>query len=301
MGRVSAIGLTAGTGSVTGLQIPATASGPWPAPAKLNLFLHITGRREDGYHTLQTVFQFLDRVDRLCFDITADRTIRRFGGPAGVPATADLCVRAARRLQVISGTSKGVDIYNDKCVPPGGGLGGGSSDAATTLWALNRLWDTGLNAGELARLGLELGADIPVFLHGEAAWAEGIGEILTSLTLPEPWFLVVVPPVSVSTANIFSAAELTRDTPQLTIRAFLSGAGHNDCEAVVRHRYPQVAAALDWLNSHAPARLTGTGACVFAAFESEPEARSVERQVPPDWTAFVARGMNRSPLQAVMT
>lgn len=285
---------------MTGLQLPATASGPWPAPAKLNLFLHITGRRDDGYHTLQTVFQFLDRADRLYFDITADQAIRRFGGPAGVPAAADLCVRAAGLLQSVSGTVKGVDIYNDKCLPPGGGLGGGSSDAATTLWALNRLWGIGLEAGELARLGLELGADVPVFIHGEAAWAEGIGEILTSVTLPEPWFLVVLPPVSVSTADIFSAAELTRDTPQMTIRAFLSGGGQNDCEAVVRRRYPQVADALDWLNTHAPARMTGTGACIFAAFESEAEARSVERQVPRGWTAFVARGMNRSPLQAVM-
>lgn len=286
---------------MTGLQPPATASGPWPAPAKLNLFLHITGRRDDGYHTLQTVFQFLDRADRLYFDITADPAIRRFGGPAGVPAAADLCVHAARLLQSVSGTGKGVDIYNDKCLPPGGGLGGGSSDAATTLWALNRLWDIGLEAGELAGLGLELGADVPVFIHGEAAWAEGIGEILTSVTLPEPWFLVVVPPVSVSTADIFSAAELTRETPQMTIRAFLSGGGQNDCEAVVRRRYPQVEAALDWLNTHAPARMTGTGACIFAPFESEAEARSVERQVPRSWTAFVARGMNRSPLQAVMT
>jgi 4-diphosphocytidyl-2-C-methyl-D-erythritol kinase len=286
---------------VTGPPIPGTASGPWPAPAKLNLFLHITGRRADGYHTLQTVFQFLDRTDRLYFDITKAGEIRRFGGPAGVPVAADLCVRAAGLLQTVSGTGKSVDIYNDKCLPPGGGLGGGSSDAATTLWALNRLWDVGLDTGELARLGLELGADVPVFISGEAAWAEGIGEILTPVSLPEPWFLVVVPPVSVSTADIFSAAELTRDTPQMTIRAFLAGRGQNDCEAVVRRGYPQVAAALDWLNTHATARMTGTGACVFAAFEAEAEARSVERQVPPDWTAFVARGMNRSPLQAVVT
>jgi len=285
---------------MSGLQIPGSASGPWPAPAKLNLFLHITGRRADGYHTLQTVFQFLDRADRLYFDITADQAIRRFGGPAGIPATADLCVRAAELLQSLTGTGKGVDIYNDKCLPPGGGLGGGSSDAATTLWALNRLWDLGLDAGELAGLGLRLGADVPVFLRGEAVWAEGIGEIFTPVSLPEPWFLVVMPPVSVSTADIFSAAELTRDTPQMTIRAFLSGAGQNDCESVVRSRYPQVAAALDWLNTHAPTRMTGTGACVFAAFESESAARSVERQLPRGWSAFVARGMNRSPLQAAM-
>ena len=283
---------------MTGLQAPGSASGPWPAPAKLNLFLHITGRREDGYHTLQTVFQFLDRTDRLYFDITEDKAIRRFGGPGGIPAADDLCVRAAGLLQTTSGTSKGVDIYNDKRLPPGGGLGGGSSDAATTLWVLNRLWGLGLDVGELARLGLRLGADVPVFIHGKAAWADGVGEILTPISLPEPWFVVVVPPVSVSTADIFSAAELTRDTPQMTIRAFLAGGGQNDCEAVVRGRYPQVAAALDWLNTHAPARMSGTGACVFAAFESEAEAQSVAGQVPRDWSAFVARGMNRSPLQA---
>ncbi|MDH3900573.1 MAG: 4-(cytidine 5'-diphospho)-2-C-methyl-D-erythritol kinase [Gammaproteobacteria bacterium] len=284
---------------MTGLQIPGTASGPWPAPAKLNLFLQITGQREDGYHTLQTVFQFLDRADRLYFDITEDKGIRRFGGPVDVPAAADLCVRAARLLQTVTGNSKGVDIYNDKLLPGGGGLGGGSSDAATTLWALNRLWNAGLDAGELARLGLELGADVPVFIHGEAAWAEGIGEILTPVTLDEPWYLVVVPPVSVSTVDIFSDTELTRDTPRMTIRAFLSGGGQNDCEAVVRRRHPEVAAAIDWLSAHAPARMTGTGACVFAAFGSEAEARSVERQLPRGWTAFVARGMNRSPLQAI--
>ncbi len=301
MDRVPAGDATSGPGTVTGLPIPGTASGPWPAPAKLNLFLHITGRRADGYHTLQTVFQFLDRTDRLYFDSTEAGEIRRFGGPPGIPAAADLSVRAAGLLQTVSGTGKGVDIHIDKCLPPGGGLGGGSSDAATTLWALNRLWDVGLDTGELARLGLELGADVPVFIRGEAAWAEGIGEILTPVSLPEPWFLVVVPPVSVSTADIFSVAELTRDTPQMTIRAFLAGGGQNDCEAVVRRVHPQVAAALDWLNTHAPARMTGTGACVFAAFEVEAEARSVERQVPPDWTAFVARGMNRSPLQAVVT
>jgi 4-diphosphocytidyl-2-C-methyl-D-erythritol kinase len=283
---------------VTGLQIPASASGPWPAPAKLNLFLQITGRREDGYHTLQTVFQFLDRADQLYFEITDGSAIRRFGGPAGIPESADLCVRAATLLQSTVGIAKGVDIYNDKLLPGGGGLGGGSSDAATTLWALNRLWSAGLDTGQLARLGLELGADVPVFLYGEAAWAEGIGEILTPLALDEPWYLVVVPPVSVSTVDIFSDPELTRDTPRMTIRDFLSGGGRNDCEAVVRRRHPEVEAALEWLETHAQARMTGTGACVFAAFGTEAEARSVKQQLPRGWTAFVARGMNRSPLQA---
>ncbi|MGD2055209.1 MAG: 4-(cytidine 5'-diphospho)-2-C-methyl-D-erythritol kinase [Gammaproteobacteria bacterium] len=276
--------------------IPVAASGPWPAPAKLNLCLHITGRRSDGYHTLQTVFQFLDRVDRLYFHLREDPGIRRFGGPAEVPESADLCVHAARLLQAVAGTRRGVDIYNDKCLPAGGGLGGGSSDAATTLHALNRLWGLDLDRTALAGLGLQLGADVPVFIHGHAAWAEGVGELLTSITLPQGWYLVVIPPVHVSTAAIFYDAELTRDTPRMTIRDFLSGGGHNDCEAVVRRRHPEVAAALDWLNEFSPARMTGTGAGVFAAFGTEAEARYVERELPVEWSGFVARGLNRSPL-----
>jgi 4-diphosphocytidyl-2-C-methyl-D-erythritol kinase len=282
---------------MTALVIPPAASGPWPAPAKLNLFLHITGRRADGYHSLQTVFQFLDYADRLYFAIRPDRQIRRFGGPPGVPDNADLCVRAARLLQAATGSRRGVDIYNDKCLPAGGGLGGGSSDAATTLWALNRLWETGLDTRALAGLGLQLGADVPVFIHGEAAWAEGVGERLTPVTLPESWFLVLIPAVSVATAVVFSDAQLTRDTPRMTIPDFISGSGHNDCEAVVRRRYPEVAAALDWLDARSPARMTGTGAGVFASFESEAQARALYRQVPAEWMAFVARGLNRSPLQ----
>jgi 4-diphosphocytidyl-2-C-methyl-D-erythritol kinase len=280
--------------------IPAGAQGPWPAPAKLNLFLHITGRRDDGYHTLQTVFQFLDRADRLYFVPRADAAIRRYGGPPGVPAEADLCVRAARLLQEATGIRKGVDIYNEKCLPTGGGLGGGSSDAATTLWALNRLWEGALEPAQLAELGLCLGADVPVFLFGHAAWAEGIGEVLTAVDPPQPWYLVVHPAISVSTAAIFSDPELTRDTPRMTIRNFLSGGGHNDCEAIVRRRHPGVAAALDWLDRFSPARLTGTGACVFAAFESQAAAQAVERQLPAGWSGFVARGVNRSPLHKVM-
>jgi 4-diphosphocytidyl-2-C-methyl-D-erythritol kinase len=283
---------------VSRLAVPSTAQGPWPAPAHLNLFLHITGRRADGYHELQTVFQFLDLADRLYFGTRADGEIRRFGGPAGVAAADDLCVRAASLLQSYAGIPQGVDIYNEKILPAGGGLGGGSSDAATTLWALNRLWGLGLDAGELAGLGLQLGADVPVFLHGRSSWAEGVGEILTPVELPEPWFLVLDPNVSVSTAAVFSDTELTRDTPRMTIRDLLSGDGRNDCEAVVRRRYPEVAAALDWLNSQSPARLTGTGACVFAAFDAETEALEIAARVPSRWNAFVARGLNRSPLHA---
>lgn len=286
---------------MTGLQIPASAQGPWPAPAKLNLFLHITGRRADGYHTLQTVFQFLDYSDRLYFAVREDAAVHGHGGPAGLAPEFDLCVRAARLLQQHTGCGKGVDIYNEKCLPAGGGLGGGSSDAATSLVVLNRLWGLGLGGNELAALGLQLGADVPVFIHGQAAWAEGVGEILTPVELPEPWYLVVNPAVSVSTADIFSDVELTRDTPGMTIRAFRSGGGHNDCEAVVRRRYPEVGAVLDWLNGFSAARLTGTGGCVFAAFESEAGARAVERQVPQAWSCFVARGVNRSPLLAAIT
>jgi 4-diphosphocytidyl-2-C-methyl-D-erythritol kinase len=280
-------------------SVPPGASGPWPAPAKLNLFLHITGRRADGYHTLQTVFQFLEQADQLHFVVRPDAQIQRYGGPPGVAEADDLCVRAARCLQAATRTARGADIYNDKRLPAGGGLGGGSSDAATVLWALNRLWGTGLECDALAALGLELGADVPVFLHGTAAWAEGVGELLEPVTLPEPWYLVLAPPVSVSTAAVFSDPQLTRDTSRMTIRDFLSGSGQNDCEAVVRRRYPEVAAALDWLNGHAAARLTGTGACVFAAFETQAQARAVHRQVPSQWKAFVSRGCNRSPLQAV--
>jgi 4-diphosphocytidyl-2-C-methyl-D-erythritol kinase len=284
---------------MSGPLIPAGARGPWPAPAKLNLFLHITGRRDDGYHTLQTVFQFVDHADQLYFALRADDTIRRFGGPPGIPADADLCVRAARLLQAAAGIRTGVDIYNDKRLPAGAGLGGGSSDAATTLWVLNRLWAAGLEPEPLAELGLSLGADVPVFLFGRSAWAEGVGEILTPIDPPQPWYLVVNPSVSVSTAAVFSDPELTRDSPRMTIRDFVSGGGHNDCEAVVRRRYPEVAAALDWLKRFSPARMTGTGACVFAAFATQAAAQAVRRQLPAGWTGFVARGVNRSPLLAV--
>jgi 4-diphosphocytidyl-2-C-methyl-D-erythritol kinase len=281
-------------------SIPATASGPWPAPAKLNLLLHVVGRRADGYHELQTVFQFLTVSDWLYFDVHQQTGIQRVGGPAGVPASADLCVRAATLLQEASNSQAGVTIYNDKHLPLGGGLGGGSSDAATTLLVLNRLWGLGLPPDELARLGLSLGADVPVFVHGQAAWAEGVGEILTPVTPPEAWYLVLIPSVSVSTAAIFSDPGLTRDTPRTKIPDLLSGAGQNDCEAVVCRRYPEVAAALDWLNGFSPARLTGTGACVFAAFDSQADAQAVAAQLPSSWSGLVARGTNRSPLLTAM-
>jgi 4-diphosphocytidyl-2-C-methyl-D-erythritol kinase len=280
--------------------IPATASGPWPAPAKLNLMLHVTGRRTDGYHELQTVFQFLTVCDWLYFDVHGQPGVQLAGQPAGVPASEDLCVRAALLLLEVTKRQKSVMIYNEKRLPVGGGLGGGSSDAATTLLVLNRLWELGLQPDELARLGLSLGADVPVFVHGQAAWAEGVGEILTPVAPPEPWYLVVHPPVSVSTAAIFSDPGLTRDTPRTKIPDLHSGAGQNDCEGVVRRRYPEVGAALDWLDAFSPARMTGTGGCVFAAFESEADAEAVAAQVPANWCGLVARGINRSPLLTAM-
>ncbi len=269
----------------------------WPAPAKLNLFLHVLSRRPDGYHTLQTAFQFIDLCDDLVFEPRTDGRIVRVSGPSEVAADEDLVVRAAHRLRESTGGGKGgVGISVHKRIPLQGGLGGGSSDAATTLVALNHLWDLGLTADQLASLGLELGADVPVFVHGHAAWAEGVGERLQPLDLPEPAYLVVRPPCAVSTREIFQAPELTRNSMPTTIRAFFAGEGRNDCEPVVRTRYPPVAAALDWLNRYAPARLTGTGSCVFAAFEDEARARRVAAQLPAGCEGFVVRGHNRSPL-----
>jgi 4-diphosphocytidyl-2-C-methyl-D-erythritol kinase len=273
----------------------------WPAPAKLNLFLHVTGRRPDGYHTLQTVFQLLDHCDELYIEPTADGRITRPAGPAGVAPEADLAVRAARRLQGAAGCRQGAEIRIVKRVPAGGGLGGGSSDAATVLVALNSLWGLDWPPEQLAALGLELGADVPVFVLGRSAWAEGVGERLQPVALPPAWYLVVCPDCAVSTAEIFSAPELTRDTPETTISGFLLAGGRNDCEPVVRGRYPAVAAALDWVAARAggqPARLTGTGGCVFAAFAAAVDAQAALAGLPPRWTGFVARGLAESPLLA---
>lgn len=274
-----------------------SANGHWPAPAKLNLFLHITGRRDDGYHLLQTVFQFLDYGDELSFTIRDDGEIHRLTPLAGVPEESDLVVRAARLLQQKTATPLGVDIEVIKRLPMGGGLGGGSSDAATTLVALNQLWHTGLDEEELAELGLSLGADVPIFVHGYAAWAEGVGEKLEPVEPPEPWYVVLIPPVSVPTAAVFGAPELTRNSPPITICAFLSGEGTNVCEPVVRERYPEVAQVIDWLDKFSPSRMTGTGSCVFAAFDSRPAAQAVLDQAPKEWQGFVARGLNQSPLR----
>jgi 4-diphosphocytidyl-2-C-methyl-D-erythritol kinase len=269
----------------------------WPAPAKLNLMLHIIGRRSDGYHELQTVFRLIDLCDRLEIQVRDDGSISRPQGPAGVGEAEDLTVRAARALQAATGTRLGAEIAIKKSIPMGGGLGGGSSDAATTLVALNQLWQTALSLGEIAAIGAKLGADVPVFVAGTSAWAEGIGERLTPITLGAGvWYLIIFPGVGVPTAAVFQAAELTRNSPPTTMRGFLETGGRNDCEAVVRMRFPAVADALDWLGQHATARLTGTGSCVFAEFARAADAERVAARVPDRWRAYVARGLDRSPL-----
>ena len=271
-----------------------------PAPAKLNLFLHILGRRADGYHELQTVFQFLDHGDELGFRRRDDGEIRLHTAVAGVPHDANLIVRAARRLQQASGTPLGADLWLDKRLPMGGGIGGGSSDAATTLLGLNHLWGLGFDLERLAALGLELGADVPVFVRGRAAFAGGVGERLVPLTLEEPWFLVAVPQVSVSTAEIFSAPELTRDTPAIRVCGLPEGGGRNDCQPVVEQRYPEVRNALNLLNKFVPARMTGTGACVFGSFPNRDDADKVSRQLPATLPSFVAQGRNVSMLHRTL-
>jgi 4-diphosphocytidyl-2-C-methyl-D-erythritol kinase len=273
------------------------AHGVWSAPAKLNLMLHVVGRREDGYHELQTVFQLIDLCDRIEITVRTDGSISRPHGPAGVREEDDLVVRAARALQQASGIRLGAQISIKKRIPVGGGLGGGSSDAATTLVALNQMWGTGYPAAQIADFGRVLGADVPVFVLGRSAWAEGIGEKLTPALLPgDSWFVVIYPGIQVPTAAVFQAAELTRNSPPTTMRGFLETGGRNDCEAVVRARFPAVGEALDWLGRHAVARLTGTGSCVFARFARAEDAERVAARVPDTWRAYVARGINESPL-----
>ncbi|MNO57850.1 4-diphosphocytidyl-2-C-methyl-D-erythritol kinase [compost metagenome] len=267
-----------------------------PAPAKLNLFLHILGRRPDGYHELQTLFQFLDHGDELQFALREDGEIRLHSDIPGVPHDSNLIVRAARKLQEASGTRLGADIWLDKRLPMGGGIGGGSSDAATTLLGLDRLWQLHWDEDRLAALGLTLGADVPVFVRGRAAFAEGVGEKLTPVELEEPWFLVVAPQVFVSTAEVFSDPELTRNTPPIKVRSLLGADGRNDCQPVVEKRYPDVSNALILLNKFTSARLTGTGACVFGSFPNQGDADKVRRQLPATLPSFVAQGRNISML-----
>jgi len=273
-----------------------TAAARFAAPAKLNLFLHVVGRRADGYHLLQTALRFIDYGDELGFSVRDDGVVRRVTELAGVPAETDLCVRAARLLKHHTGCRLGVDIELVKRLPMGGGLGGGSSDAATTLIVLNRLWQIGLARGQLQELALELGADVPVFVFGRSAFAEGVGERLAALELPPSWYLVLVPETAVSTAEMFSAPELTRNTNAITIAAFSVGQGRNDLEPVVCRRYPQVAHHLEWLRQYGDARMTGSGACVFCGFETEAQAQQLLSELPAEMRGFVARGLDRHPL-----
>ncbi|PXX99616.1 4-(cytidine 5'-diphospho)-2-C-methyl-D-erythritol kinase [Halomonas sp. LBP4] len=283
--------------------MPEPAPLTLPAPAKLNRLLLITGRRPDGYHELQTLFQFLDHGDTLHLAPRDDGEIRLTPALPGVAPEANLILRAARALQAETGCRLGAEIHLMKRLPLGGGLGGGSSNAATALLGLDRLWGLDLDLERLATLGLGLGADVPVFVHGRAAWAEGIGERLTPVELDAPWFVVVHPGVAVSTPAVFGAAQLTRDTPPITMaRALQGGASswRNDCEATVRELYPEVARALDWLSSRAPTMLTGTGACVFARLDSEAEADRLREDASRHWQTFKARGLSRSPLHVVL-
>jgi len=272
-----------------------------PAPAKLNLMLHITGRRADGYHNLQTLFQFIDLCDELSFRLRDDDQLTLEPQIDGVDFEDNLIIKAARALQANSDKALGADIRLTKQLPMGGGLGGGSSDAATTLLALNHLWQLQLSFDQLADIGLTLGADVPVFVRGQAAFAEGVGEILTPTPeLDEPWYLVVAPQAHVNTGKIFSNKCLTRDTDPISIRTALRREGNNDCQAVVSTLYPEVGKALNLLNNFSPAKLTGTGACIFSSFGSEAEAIRVSDQLPAEYVSFVAKGVNTSPVHKIL-
>ena len=277
-----------------------------PSPAKLNLFLHIVGRRPDGYHELQTLFQFLDYGDELSFTLTPDQPgIRLLQPIPGVRDEDNLIIRAARMLEARAAkTLPGVTIDIRKRLPMGGGLGGGSSNAATTLLGLNHLWQLELNLDELARMGLELGADVPVFVRGHAAFGEGVGEKLTPMNPPEDWFVVLKPACDINTAKIFSEEGLTRNSPRIKIAPAFEGDAsryRNDCEDVVRKLYPEVKSGLEWLSQFGPARLTGTGACIFGRFPTESAARIIWESKPSGITGFVAKGVNISPLHKKLT
>ncbi|MGH8383451.1 4-(cytidine 5'-diphospho)-2-C-methyl-D-erythritol kinase [Pseudomonas sp.] len=267
-----------------------------PAPAKLNLMLHILGRRADGYHLLETLFQFLDYGDELSFAVREDGEIRLHSDIEGVPHDSNLIVKAARKLQALTGCTQGADIWLKKILPMGGGIGGGSSDAATTLLGLTHLWQLDCSEDQLAELGLSLGADVPVFVRGHAAFAEGVGEILTPADPEEPWYVVLVPQVFVSTAEIFSHPQLTRDSLPLKMRPVPKGNSRNDCQPVVEQSYPEVRNSLSLLRKFTDARLTGTGSCVFGAFPSKAEADKVLALLADTQTGFVAKGSNVSML-----
>ncbi|HRQ05834.1 MAG TPA: 4-(cytidine 5'-diphospho)-2-C-methyl-D-erythritol kinase [Nitrosomonas halophila] len=271
----------------------------FPAPAKLNLFLHVIGRRQDGYHLLQTVFRFIDYADQLTFTVRDDGLIKLTSPMPGLPDQDNLCVRAAKLLQERSGSPLGADIHLEKRIPMGGGLGGGSSDAATTLIALNRLWKIDWDREHLMKLGLELGADVPIFVYGRNAFAEGIGEIFTPVDLPPYWYLVLTPPVHVSTVEVFSSQELTRDTIPIKMAAFSTGQGHNDLEPVVARMQPVVASWLAWLRQQRGATkvaMSGSGSCIFAEFPDESSARETLMQMPDEMSGFVVQGLASHPL-----
>jgi len=269
----------------------------FPAPAKLNLFLHITGQRNNGYHNLQTLFQFLDYGDTLHFEVTNGQTVELLTEFDGVAIEDNLIYRAAKKLQTYSGVSQGVKISIDKILPMGGGLGGGSSNAATVLIALNTLWKLDLDKQTLADIGLELGADVPIFVHGYASFAEGVGEIITPQSPVEHWYLVTKPAVSISTAQVFGAEDLTRNTPLIDKSNYHLEQCHNDCQDWVINHYPEVANLIAWLIEYAPSQMTGTGACVFSSFATEQEARYIQSKLPSGIESFVAKGANISPLQ----
>ncbi|KAB2928845.1 MAG: 4-(cytidine 5'-diphospho)-2-C-methyl-D-erythritol kinase [Dechloromonas sp.] len=272
----------------------------WPAPAKLNLFLHVVGRRPDGYHLLQTVFRFIDRADGLRFEPRNDERIVLATPLPGVAPDSDLTVRAARLLQTATGCRRGVTIHLDKQLPMGGGLGGGSSDAATVLLALDHLWQTGLGRPALQQIGLSLGADVPVFIHGRNTFAEGVGERFTDVELPAATYLVLKPPVNVPTAAIFTAPELVRDTPAISAAAWRPGQGGNDLQSVACARFPVVAEHLNWLRQFAPqAMMTGSGACVFAAFADRREAEVVLARLPAEMSGWIADGLDEHPIAKI--
>ncbi len=277
------------------------------SPAKLNLMLHITGQRDDGYHQLQTLFQLLDYGDTLHYQTRNDANLQLSPAIDGVAMEDNLIIRAARLLQQRSPKAVGADIRLEKILPMGGGIGGGSSNAATTLLALNQLWELHLSIDQLAEIGLQLGADVPVFVRGHSAWAEGVGEQLQAIDIPESWYFVAKPDCEVSTAEIFSHKRLTRNTSPITIAAVFKQGGHNDCEAVVRACYPEVDAAMKWLNSLGlttdtnPAKLTGTGACVFAQCPDRESAEQILHQLPSGLQGFIAKGVNISPTHQALS
>ena len=270
------------------------------SPAKLNLCLLITGQRDDGYHDLQTLFQLLDYGDTLRFSTRSDSVIELSPELPGVPHKSNLIVKAAHALQQHTGSRQGATIAIDKILPMGGGIGGGSSNAATTLLALNHLWNTNLSLTQLAEIGLALGADVPVFVHGHSAWAEGVGERLKPLKIDRQCYLVINPGCEVATAKIFSHKQLTRNTSAITMAAVFEHNGLNDCESVVREQYPEVDDALNWLSQFAAARLTGTGSCIYASFDDIDSAEQVLKQLPAKLTGFIANGVNKSPVHQAL-